>query len=314
MNWLRVTRDQRFFYFISVCGVAFFCVVCLMGYRIISASHFHSSSDFIHFFTSSNWDPVKKNFGALSFLYATLTTSLFSLLLAFPVALGASLFITEIAPRKLASALSLCVELLSTVPSVIIGLWGLSVVVPVLRLTVQPFLQDVFGQSGFFAGPPYGVGLLAATLILAVMLLPTLTALMRELFKAVPRASVEAVLALGGTRSEAIWIGVVGASKRGLITAAFLGLARAIGETMAVTLVIGNRNDFDLSVMALSQTLSSLMASEIAESVDTAHVEALSRVALVLFLLSLTMRELSKRLIKLTQVQGFSFKSGGHAK
>lgn len=295
----RAKNFDRAFYFLLFCGaVGMMVAVGLLGIGIARSAHFKNFSDFFNFFTTADWDPVHQKFGPLSFLSATIVSSVGALMLAFPVSFGASLFLVEVAPRRLSDFLSFFVELLSTVPSVIVGLWGLSQVVPFLRLKVQPFLQSLFGDVGLFAGPPYGVGMMAAILILAIMLLPTLTALMREIFRSVPRESVEAALALGATRWESIYLGVVKASMKGLIVAAFLGLARAVGETMAVTLVIGNRNEFEPSLFSLSQTLSSLMASEIAEAVDTAHVEALGRISVTLFILSLFMREVSKRLVR----------------
>jgi phosphate transport system permease protein len=234
---------------------------------------------------SLEWNPPLKSFGILPFLYGTLISSTLALLLATPISVAAALFLTEIAPGRIGTLFGFLVEMLAAIPSVVYGLWGLFVVIPWLRTAVEPFLRDTLGFLPFFSGPIYGVGMLAAGMILAIMITPTLTAICKEVFRAVPRTLKEGVLALGSTRSEMLWIGVVSSSRSGILGAMILGLSRALGETMAVTMVIGNTAEISLSLFAPHQTLASAVASEVAEATGV-HLSALGVVGLVLLILS----------------------------
>jgi phosphate transport system permease protein len=231
------------------------------------------------------WNPPLKSFGILPFIYGTLVSSLLALCLATPVSVAAALFLTEIAPSRVGGVFGFLVEMLAAIPSVVYGLWGLFVVIPWLRTSVEPFLRSTLGFIPLFSGPIYGVGMLAAGLILAIMITPTITAICKEVFRAVPRPLKEGVLALGSTRSEMLWIGVVSSSRPGILGAMILGLSRALGETMAVTMVIGNTAEISLSLFAPHQTMASAVASEVAEATGT-HLSALGVVGLVLLLIS----------------------------
>ncbi len=234
---------------------------------------------------STEWNPPLKSFGILPFIYGTLVSSFLALAISTPISVSAGLFLTEIANKKVAAVFGFLVEMLAAIPSVVYGLWGLFVVIPWLRVTVDPWLKAHFGFLPFFTGPIYGVGMLSAAIILAIMITPTLTAICKEVFYAVPKTLKEGVLALGSTRAEMIHIGVLSSSRSGILGAMILGLARALGETMAVTMVIGNTAEISPSLFAPHQTMASAMASEVAEATGT-HLSALGVVGLVLFLIS----------------------------
>lgn len=234
---------------------------------------------------SMEWNPPLKAFGILPFIYGTLVSSFLALLIATPISLSAALFLTELAPKKVGSVFGFLVEMLAAIPSVVYGLWGLFVVIPWLRTGVEPWLRNHFGFIPLFSGPIYGVGMLAAAVILAIMITPTITAITKEVFSAVPKTLKEGVLALGSTRFEMISIGVIASSRNGILGAMILGLARALGETMAVTMVIGNTAEISASIFAPHQTMASAIASEVAEA-NGLHLSALGVVGLTLLLIS----------------------------
>lgn len=239
------------------------------------------------FFLNSEWNPVLNDYGALSFIFGTVVTSLGALVLAVPVSFGVALFLSELAPGWIARPLGFMVDMLAAVPSVIFGLWGIFVICPWLQETVEPWLAEHFGFLPLFQGPAYGVGILAASLILAIMIIPTVSAMSREVFKSIPLNNREAALALGATRWEMIKIGVLKSSFSGLIGAVMLGFGRALGETMAVTMVIGNRADIGLSLFAPAQTMASVIANEYGEAMQPLHLSALTAVGLSLLLVSM---------------------------
>ncbi len=235
------------------------------------------------FVTSSDWDPVEDRFGALPFLYGTLVTSAVSIVLAVPVAVGLGLFITQFAPTKLGRVLTIPVELLAAIPSVVYGLWGLFVLVPWLRQSVEPWLGAHLGWIPLFRGPPIGLGYLASGMILAVMILPTIVAVSVEVMRTTPEANREAALALGATRWEAVMMAVIPYSRAGIVGAILLGLGRALGETMAVTMVIGNAPQISASLFAPGYSLPAVIANEFAEATGNVHIGALAGLGLLLF-------------------------------
>ncbi len=234
---------------------------------------------------SLEWNPPLKSFGILPFIYGTITSSLLALCIATPVSIAAALLLTEIAPKKVGAVFGFLVEMLAAIPSVVYGLWGLFVMIPWLREVIQPWLRAHFGNFPLFAGPIYGVSLMAASLILAIMIIPTITAICKEVFYSVPVPLKEGVLALGSTRFEMISIGVLSSSRSGILGGMILGLARALGETMAVTMVIGNSAEISASLFSPHQTMASAIASEVAEA-NGMHLSALGMVGLVLLLIS----------------------------
>ena len=251
------------------------------------------------FLTSSTWDPVKGDFGAAPAIVGTILTSIIALILATPLALGGAIFLSEFSPTWLRQPLSFFVDLLAAVPSVVYGLWGVFFLVPILRTTVMPFLRDTLhlGATPFFSGPAYGPSVLAAGFILAIMVLPYIAAVSREVLMAVPRSQREAALALGATRWEAITGAVVPYAKTGIFGGVILGLGRALGETMAVTMVIGNRHELSASLLSPGYTMASLIANEFSEATTDVHIAALMAVGFVLLVMTLIVNAIARWLV-----------------
>ncbi len=251
----------------------------------------------LRFLVSGEWDPVRERFGALPFVYGTLVTSAIAILAALPVSLGLALFLSEMGPRRLRPPVAFAIEVLAAIPSVIFGLWGLFVMVPWLRTTVQPFLQRTLGFLPLFQGPAMGLGYLAGGLLLAVMILPTIASVTIEVLKTVPLSLKEGALALGATRWEAIRVAVLPYAWPGVVGAALLGLGRALGETMAVTMVIGNSPEIHASLFAPGYSLPAVIANEFAEATGAIHIGALAALGLVLFGITLALNALARLLV-----------------
>ncbi len=258
----------------------------------------------ITFFTRTEWDPVKEHFGAGAFIFGTLVSSFLALAMAIPLSIAVALFLTELAPKRVAALVGFMVEMLAAIPSVVYGLWGIFFLAPLLRTYVEPFLGGHFGWFFLFEGAPYGIGMLAAALILSIMVTPTITAICREVFRAVPETQREAALGLGATKWEMIRLAVVKSSWSGVFGAGILGLGRALGETMAVTMLIGNRNEISASLFAPGQTMASVIANEYAEAGSNMHVAALAYVGLALFLVSFAVNLVARRIVKRLQFSG----------
>lgn len=250
------------------------------------------------------WDPVFEQFGALPFIYGTLVTSAVALLIAIPVGLGAAVFLAELAPPKISDALAFLLDLLAAVPSVIYGLIAVFTLVPLLRQYIQPFLKATLGFLPFFQGPAYGVGFLAAGIVLAVMVVPFIISVSREVLLAVPRDQREAALSLGATRWEATWKVVVPYARSGIMGSVFLALARALGETMAVTMVIGNTPAISASLFSPGYSIAAVIANEFTEATGDLYLQALIELGLVLFLLTFILNGLARLLILLTTRRG----------
>lgn len=261
---------------------------------------------FLSFLGGSNWDPVQDSFGALPFIYGTVITSLVAIVVAVPVSIGLALFLTEMAPSRVRRVVTFFVELLAGIPSVVYGLWGLMVLVPILRSTVEPALGKSLGFIPLFSGPPIGLGYLAAGLLLSIMILPTIASVTIEVLRTMPSSLREGALALGATRWEAIRLAVLPYAKRGILGAVILGLARALGETMAVTMVIGNQPEIHASLFSPGYSLPSVIANEFAEATGDVHVGALAALALVLFGVTLLLSASARLLVRLSSrsVQG----------
>jgi phosphate transport system permease protein len=251
------------------------------------------------FLRGSDWDPVQEHFGALPFLYGTLVTSLLAIVLATPISIGIALFVTEMAPPRVRRVTTYFVEMLAAIPSVVYGLWGLMVLVPLLRDTVQPVLGRLLGFLPWFAGPPLGVGYLAAGLLLAIMILPTIASVTIEVLRTMPPMLREGALALGATRWEAIRMVALPYAKRGILGGTILGLARALGETMAVTMVIGNQPEIHASLFAAGYSLPAVIANEFAEATSTIHTGALAALAVCLLVVTLLLNGGARLLVRL---------------
>jgi phosphate transport system permease protein len=251
------------------------------------------------FLRTSTWDPVAGEFGALPFIYGTVVTSAVALLIAIPFGVGAAIFLAELAPPKLSDAMTFLIELLAAVPSVIFGLIGIFVLVPMLTKIV-PGLKDALGFLPVFAGPFYGVSLLSAGVVLSVMVSPFIISVSREVLLAVPRDLREAALALGATRWETTWDIVVPYAKRGIMGSVFLALARALGETMAVTMVVGNTPKIAASLLAPGYSIAAVIANEFAEATSDIHISTLIELGLVLFGVTIVLNAAARLLILAT--------------
>ncbi len=249
------------------------------------------------FVVGTDWDPVRDLYGALPFIFGTVTSSLLALLIAVPISLGVASFLAELAPLPMRRPLGFVVELLAAIPSVVYGLWGIFVLTPWLRRTVEPALASTFGFLPIFRGPPRGFGMLAGGLILAIMVLPTIASVSRDVMRAVPNVFREGALALGATRWETVRLAVLPMARSGIAGAIILGLGRALGETMAVTMVIGNRGEISASLFDPSATMASVIANEYTEASGDLYLSALSELGLLLFAVTILLNIVARLLV-----------------
>ena len=298
-EWTRRLQhgDVLFSLLTLLAALAVVLVMASIGISLWNDSALPRARFGLGFLTGTDWDPVSQVFGALPFLIGTIETSLLALIVAVPVSLGIAIFLSELAPARLAQPLGFLVELLAAVPSVVYGLWGLFVFIPLL---VKPAGQALNGSLGFlpiFSGPVFGPSRMAASLILAIMILPTISAVSRDVFRAIPQAQREAALALGSTRWEMISQVLVPYGLSGILGAVILGLGRALGETIAVTMVIGNTLDLSPSLLHPGYTMASVIANEFAEATYDLYVQSLIEIGLVLFALTLALNVIARFLV-----------------
>ena len=271
-----------------------FCAIFLMLFW----ESFSSIKAFgLHFLVNSNWNPVTENYGALPYIYGTLVSSLLALIIAVPLGLGCSIYLTEINKSKFSEYLATMVDLLAAIPSVVYGLWGIFVLGPFLVDYVQPFLGRYFGFLPIFQGSPMGLSMMTGSIILAIMILPTITAVSREVFQAVPNNLRESARALGGTSLEVVQLAVLPPAISGVVGAVILALGRAVGETMAITMVIGNRPEISASIFAPSYTLASVIANEFAEASSPMNLSAMFEIGIILLLITVIINGLARLLI-----------------
>ncbi len=289
--------DEVFRWIIVLSAVSVFVIVLLVVWELVDKSRLSLHQFGLHFFYGHDWDPNNDSFGAMPFIYGTLVSSLLALLLAVPLSIGVAVYITEMCPQRLRAIISFLVELLAAIPSVIYGLWGIFVLAPLLRDYVEPFLAKTLGWTGLFTGPMYGLGMLAAGIILAIMVVPVIASITREVMTAVPQNQREAVLALGATRWEMIRMGVLRNARIGIVGGVILGLGRALGETMAVTMVIGNRPEVAKSLFAPGYTMASVIANEFTEATGDVYLSALVEIGLALFIVTLIVNALARLLV-----------------
>ncbi|MFZ0939253.1 MAG: phosphate ABC transporter permease subunit PstC [Candidatus Sulfotelmatobacter sp.] len=289
--------DQIFKFAMLLCGLAVLGTLVLIVYQLMlrSGPSWHAFG--MKFFAARDWDPVNEQFGALPFIYGTLVSSLLALIIAVPLSIGVAVFTTEMCPPMLRGPLSFFVELLAAIPSVVYGLWAIFVLVPILSGYVEPFLSKTLGWTGLFTGPPYGISMLAAGIILAIMIVPIISSIAREVLMVVPQHQREAVLALGATRWEMIRVGVLRNARAGIMGGIILGLGRALGETMAVTMVIGNRPEISKSLFAPGYTMASVLANEFSEATGDLNLAALIEIGLALFLVTIVVNALARFLV-----------------
>ncbi len=300
-RWLRRSTgelpDQFFKFLMLACGIGVLGLLVLIFYELLLRSDLSWHAFGLRFFTQSEWDPVNEHFGALPFIYGTIVSSILALIIAVPLSVGVAVFTTEMCPRALRGPLSFFVELLAAIPSVIYGLWAIFVLVPIMSRYIEPFLGKTLGWTGLFEGAPYGIGMLSAGIILAIMIVPIISSITREVMMVVPQHQREAVLALGATRWEMIRIGVLRNARAGMAGGIILGLGRALGETMAVTMVIGNRPEIAKSLFAPGYTMASVLANEFSEATGNVYLSALVEIGLALFLVTIVVNALARLLV-----------------
>jgi phosphate transport system permease protein len=289
--------DTLFKGIVASCASMIALVVIFVFIELVQRSSLSIHKFGFGFFNGTNWDPVSGDFGALPFIYGTLVSSALAMLLAVPLGIGVAIFLTEMCPQWLRTPVSYLVEMLAAIPSVIYGLWGIFVLAPLLRTAVEPFLKRRFGWTGLFEGPPYGIGMLAAGIILAIMIVPFISSITREVMLAIPKSQREAVMALGATRWETLRMGVIRNARTGIFGGAVLALGRALGETMAVTMLIGNRPEISKSLLAPGYTMASVIANEFAEATDDLYLSALLEIGLVLFLVTIVVNIAAQAMI-----------------
>ncbi len=293
--------DKAFRAVVTAFGVLVLLVPALMLLELLRASMPSIRAFGARFLTSSTWDPVKHVFGAWPFIYGTIVSSIIALLLAVPVSIGLAIFLSDLAPHRIRKPIGFMVELLAAIPSVVYGFWGIFVLVPLLREHVQPFLGEHLGFLPLFQGPPLGFGMLAAGVVLAIMIVPTVTSISREVLQAVPSTHREAAVGLGATPWDVIRYAVLPSARSGIVGAVILGLNRALGETMAVTMVIGNRPQASASLFDPAYSMASVIANEFAEADSDIYLSALSEIALLLFGVALLMNFLARWLVHATK-------------
>jgi len=300
--------DRAFHWLMVLSALSIFGIVVLIAWELVQRSQLSWHTFGFRFFFNSFvdpethqpmfWDPVNGHLSALPFIYGTLVSSFLALLLAVPLAVGVAVFLTEMCPRALRAPLAFLTELLAAIPSVIYGLWAVFVLVPLLRDYINPFLVHTLGWTGLFADDnPTGLGFVAAGVILAIMILPIISSLTREVMTAVPHSQREAVLALGATRWEMIRMGVLRNARIGIVGAIILGLGRALGETMAVTMVIGNSPEIHRSLLSNGASMASVIANEFAEASSDLHLSALMEIGLALFIVTIIVNAFARLLV-----------------
>src|SRR2546427_8502208 len=290
--------EKAFEWLTLAMALAVVVLVILIGWQLWHGSSVAMKKFGFHFLATSTWDPVAEQFGALPFIYGTLVSSLIALLIAVPLSIATAVYLPGLAPLSIRQRLVSLIEMLAAIPSVILGLWGIFVMVPWLRDYPFPLLKRLFGWTPFFSGPIYGTSMLAGGIIIAIMILPIITSVSREILRSVPDLQREAAYALGATRWEVTRIAVLSYARKGLFGAVILGLGRALGETMAVTMVIGNTPQIAASLFKSGYTLASVIANEFTEATTDLYLGALFEIGLVLFGVTILVNLVAQLLLK----------------
>ncbi|WP_437717917.1 phosphate ABC transporter permease subunit PstC [Sorangium sp. So ce448] len=293
--------DRAFRAILTMFGLTVLAVPALMVLELIRSSRLAIDKFGLGFLGGSVWDPAREEFGALPFVYGTVVTSLIAIVLAVPVSLGLAIFLSDLAPHRIRKPLGFMVELLAAIPSVVYGFWGIAVLRPWLRDTVEPVMIKYFGYIPLFEGPPLGFGMFAAGVILAIMIVPTITSVSREVMQAVPQLHREAAVGLGACAWDTIRYAVLPSARSGIIGAIILGLNRALGETMAVTMMIGNVPKVSASIFHPGYSMASVIANEFVEATSDMYVSALSKIALLLFGVALLLNLFARWLVSSTK-------------
>ncbi|HVU15811.1 MAG TPA: phosphate ABC transporter permease subunit PstC [Candidatus Didemnitutus sp.] len=290
--------DLSFHWLSLLASLTIVALIFLVGWKLYVGARLSIAKFGPHFLVSTTWDPVTDTYGAWPFIFGTLVSSLIALLIAVPLGVGTALYLTEMAPVRIRQPIIMVIEMLAAVPSVIFGLWGIFVMIPWLRDHLFPFLKETLGFLPLFKGTIYGVSMLAGGIIVAIMILPIVTSVSREILRSVPNLQREAAYALGATHWEVIRMAVLSYARRGLFGAAILGLGRALGETMAVTMVIGNRPEVSASLFAPGYTLASVIANEFTEATSDLYLSSLFQLGLVLIAVTLTVNIAAQMMLR----------------
>ena len=292
----RFSGDRVYRALLGGAATLVFLVVALIVYETTRGAGLSLRKFGLGFLTDTVWDPVAERFGALPYVYGTLVSSALALLLAVPLGVGTAVYLAEIANRRLGPIVSFVVELLAAIPSIVFGIWGFFVLAPWLRTWIEPWLLAHFGFLPLFRGTPFGIGMLNAGIVLAVMIVPTIVSISREVLLATPRSLREAALALGATPAEAIGVALT-AARPGILGSVILALGRALGATMAVTMVIGNTNRISPSLLDPGATMASIIANEFTEATSPLYVSSLVEIALVLFAITIVVNGMARLLV-----------------
>ncbi len=296
MKAARINADGVYRAALGIATTLVFLVVALIVYETTRGSVLSIQKFGLGFLTRTVWDPVAEQFGALPYIYGTLVSSMLALLLAVPLGIGTAVYLAEIANRRVGAIVSFVIELLAAIPSIVYGIWGFFVLAPWLRTTIEPWLLTHFGFLPLFRGYPFGIGMMNAGIVLAIMVVPTIISISREVLLATPRSLREAALALGATPAEAIGV-ALGAARPGILGSVILALGRALGETMAVTMVIGNTNRISPSLLDPGATMASIIANEFTEATSPLYLSSLIEIALVLFAITIVVNGLARLLV-----------------
>jgi phosphate transport system permease protein len=288
--------DHAYRRLLASMGVLVFVIAALVVFEMWRGALPAINAFGFRFLTGTDWDPVAEKFGALPYIFGTLASSGLALVMAVPLGLGTAIALSEILPPRAGDAISFLVELLASIPSIVYGIWGVFVLAPWLRTSIEPWLIAKLGWSPLFQGFPFGLGMLNAGIVLAIMIVPTVVSLSREVLLSTPKMLREAAFGLGATRAEAIGV-TVDAARPGILGAVILALGRALGETMAVTMVIGNTNRISMSLLAPGATMASVIANEFTEATGKLYLSALIEIALILFALTLVVNALARLLV-----------------
>ena len=292
------TQDALLFYLLRTIAVVVIALLLGIIFVLLHSAWPSIKANGLSFILRREWNPVEDNYGALPFIFGTLVTSFVALLLATPVSILIALFITEYLPKSFARVVSLLVEMVAAIPSIVFGLWGIFYLAPFVKNTLAPFLKLHLGFLPLFQGPSFGIGILTAALILSIMIVPTISSICRSIFELVPAHQKEASYALGSTKYEMIKLAVISPSLPGISSAVVLGLGRALGETMAVTMLIGNSPIISTSLFSPAATMASAMANEYADANTPLHVSSLCYLALILFLVTFLSNLFAKTIVK----------------
>ena len=292
----RLPADEVYRGLLLAAATSVFLIVALIVLEAARGAGLSIRTFGLGFLTGTEWDPVADRYGALPYIYGTIVTSAIALILAVPIGIGSAVYLAELAHRRIGSSISFVMELLAAIPSIVYGIWGFFVLAPFLRSAIEPWLIEHFGFLPLFRGAPFGIGILNAGIILAVMIVPTIISISREVLLATPQSLREASLALGATRAEAIGV-TLGAARPGILGSVILALGRALGETMAVTMVIGNTNRITGSILDPGATMASVIANEFTEATGTLYLSALIEIALVLFAVTIVVNAIARVLV-----------------